>query len=189
MIQSRGFTGAWRRGDFAKLQPVGSFGAWLRSGALHQLYNQRKHASAGKRWLEAPQAAELCRDLEECQPPAADRLLDQRRTALLIEKAWVRLRAAYQSLGRELLFDHLRRTLSRDERVTDESTDGALCQKLGISANHLAVLRHKLKTKEFPAALLAELHQRRSQEQRSGQLRPGAMLTIHEELRALLDDL
>jgi DNA-directed RNA polymerase specialized sigma24 family protein len=182
------FVEALHNGRFAKLQPVGSFGAWLRSGALHQLFNERKRARATKRRLEAPQAAELRSEWEERRAPASDRLLDQRRTALLVDKAWARLRTEYQSRGRELLFDHLRRTLVRDPATT-EGTESAVCQQLGMSGNHLAVCRHRLKNEEFPAALLAELNEKRSQEQSAGRLRCPAPMTVREELRALLDDL
>jgi len=182
------FLEALHNDRFAKLAPVGSFGAWLRSGALHQLYNERKQAKAGKRRLGAPQAAELSSQWEERQAPTSDRLLDQRRAALLIDKAWARLRAEYQSRGRELLFDHLRRTLMRDPAGTDD-TESALCQQLGMSGNHLAVCRHRLKNEEFPAALLAELNEKRSREQSAGRLRSSALMTVREELRALLDDL
>jgi DNA-directed RNA polymerase specialized sigma24 family protein len=182
------FVEALRNGSFATLQPVGSFGAWLRSGALHQLYNERKQAKANKRRLGAPQAAELCRQLEERQAPASDRLLDQRRAALLVDRAWARLRAEYQSRGRDLLFDHLRRTLVRDPTGTD-GAESRLCQQLGMSANHLAVCRHRLKNEEFPAALLAELNAKRAQEQSAGSLRASGLMTVREELRALLDDL
>ena len=181
------FVEVLRKGRFAKLLP-GSFGAWLRSGALHQLYNERKQARANKRRLEAPQAAELCREWEERQAPASDRLLDQRRAALLFDKAWARLRAEYQSQGRELLYDHLRRTLERDHAGTD-ATESALCQQLGMSGNHLAVRRNLLKKAEFPAALLAELHKRRAEEQKAGSLRASARMTVREEMRALLDAL
>ena len=177
------------RGDLAKLEPESSFGAWLRSGALHRLYNERKQANARKRRLGAPEAAELCSEWEERQAPASDRILDQRRATLLIDKAWARLRAEYEGLGRELLFDHLKRTLARSDRVESEATDAALCQQLGISANYLAVRRHRLKTEEFPAALLAELNARRSDEQRNGSRRTGAGMTVRDELRALLDAL
>ena len=183
------FTDVLDRGDLATLRPDSSFRAWLRAGAEHQLFNERKRANARKRRLEPAQAAELRSEWEERQVPASDHLLDQRRTALLIDRAWARLRTAYQSLGRELLFDHLKRTLSRDERVDGEATDAVLCQQLGISANYLAVRRHHLKAEEFPAALLAELNARRAQEQKTGQQRTRAVMTVREELRALLDDL
>jgi hypothetical protein len=58
-----------------------------------------------------------------------------------------------------------------------------------MSANHLAVRRNRLKNEEFPAALLAELHKKRAEEQKAGGLRASARMPVREELRALLDAL
>ena len=181
------FTRAWHRGYFAKFEPVGSFGAWLRCGVLSHLYGQRKQARTCKRRLEDPQAEEIRRQWEDGQAPAPDLIVDRERKARLMRKAWTRLRAKYQRRGRELRFEYLSRALLR-EGGDGETKHAVLWEQLGISANHLAQLRHRLFAEELPAELKRLVSEERRSRQEAGALSPRPLLTVDEEVRALLDD-
>ena len=168
--------------SLAQVDPSRSFGAWLRSCALHQLFNERDRARALKAHLDEEKATELRAQLEAERAPTGERTLDQRRAKLLVDKAWARLRPAYANVGEEVLFEHLRRTLLLE---ATETTDAELCRKLGRSAAYVAVARHRLRNQEFPAAIMAELKDARSGGSR-GRVNANA-LTLQEDLRLLLD--
>jgi DNA-directed RNA polymerase specialized sigma24 family protein len=178
------FEGLLKRGDFSKIEPQASFGAWLRAGALHHLFNERRKEKTQTRSCDERKTAELLIQAEEHRSATSERLLDQRRALLLIDRAWERLRVEYNRLGSEVLFDHLKRSLSREQTLL---TDALLGERLGYSESYVAVARLRLKTQEFPAALLAEL----KQDRKPSPTRPGLVQTtsLREELRALLDAL
>jgi DNA-directed RNA polymerase specialized sigma24 family protein len=176
------FEGLLKRGDFSKIEPESSLRAWLRVGALHQLFNERRKEKTQTRWCDERKTAEMQILAEERRSASCERLLDQRRALRLIDRAWTRLRVEYSRVGSEVLFEHLKRSLSREKT---ELTDAALCQRLGYSDSYVAVARLRLKDQEFPAALLAELKADRKPDPERP--RPTKATSIREELRALLD--
>ncbi len=180
------FEGVLRRNNFSQVDPERSFGSWLRSGALHHLYNERDRERTGKRLLDEGKAKELCAELEAARTTLNERTLDQLRAKQLVEKAWARLRAEYVRLGSQTLFEHLRKTLLLE---ATETTDAELCHQLGHSSSYVAVARHRLRNQDFPAAVMAELKVARSRTAQARGHASAATPTLHEELRALLDAL
>jgi DNA-directed RNA polymerase specialized sigma24 family protein len=181
------FEGLLRRRDFSNLDPQGSFGAWLRTGAMRHLFNERDRESTGKRLLDDPKQAELRSQMEERQHATPERLLDRRCALMLIERAWTRLRVEYQRQDGEQLFEHLKSTLCQE---STELSDAVLCQQLGHSVSYVGVARHRLRTREFPAALRAEFQEHRARERTPSDVCPAvAPASVDEEIRALLDAL
>jgi DNA-directed RNA polymerase specialized sigma24 family protein len=180
------FEGVIRRNNFAQVDPERGLGAWLRRGALHHLYNERARELAAKRLLDDRKASEVRAELEARRATTAERALDQQRAKLLVDKAWARLRAEYVRLGSEELFEHLKKTLLLEAGAT---TDAELCHRLGQSSAYVAVARHRLRNRDFPAAIMAELKDTRSSATQAGAPSALAPRTLRTELRALLDAL
>lgn len=181
------FEGMVRRREFRNLDPRASLGAWLRTGAIHHFYNELDKEKAQKRSLSAQATSELQAQLQDHGGASPERLLDRRRALLLIERAWGRLRIEYQRQGSERLFDHLQSTLLRE---ADDIGDTLFGQSLGYSRSYVAVARHSLRTREFPAALHSEFREQRARENASGGTAPlRASVPVAEEMRALLDAL
>jgi DNA-directed RNA polymerase specialized sigma24 family protein len=176
------FEGILKYKSLCQVDPSRSFGAWLRTCALHHLYNERDRERTQKASLDEEKAVELRAQLEARRAPTGERTLDQRRAKLLVDRAWARLRLEYTKVGDEILFEHLRKTLLLE---ATETTDAELCRKLGRSSSYVAVARHRLRNEEFPAAILAELREARGCGTRA---RPNLNLaTPQEDLRLLLD--
>ena len=180
------FEGVVKRADFRNLDPRASFGAWLRTGAIHHFYNVLDKENAQKRRLGPQATCELQAQLHDHGGASPERLLDRRRALRLIECAWERLRIEYQRQGSERLFDHLKSTLLRE---SDELSDAQLGQALGFSKSYVAGARHRLRTSELPAALIAVFREHRAREAAAGANPPLASVPIAEEMRALLDAL
>ena len=181
------FEGVVRRKDFRKLDPQGSLGAWLRLGAMRHLYNERAREAAQKRLLDARAQSELRAQLEQRGEPSPERLLDREQALRLIDRAWARLRCEYERLGNAALFDHLKGGSASE---SEPLSDAQLCKRLRVSKSYIGVARHQLKTREFPAALLAEYREQRARERASTSISQAATPTsVAEELRALLDAL
>lgn len=178
--------GVIRRKNFAQVDPERGLGAWLRRGALHHLYNERARELAAKRLLDESKANEVRAELEARRATTAERALDQQRAKLLVDKAWAKLRAEYVRLGSEQLFEHLRKTLLHE---ATETTDAELCRRLGHSSAYVAVARHRLRNRDFPAAIMAELKDTRSRATQVGAPSASAPPTLRAEIRALLDAL
>jgi hypothetical protein len=89
-------------------------------------------------------------------------------------------------LGSEELFEHLRKTLLLE---ATETTDAELCRRLGHSCAYVAVARHRLRNRDFPAAIMAELKDTRARAAEPGGPSALAPHTLRAELRALLDAL
>ena len=176
------FEGVLKRDDFADLDPHGSVGAWLRAGAMHHLYNERKRERRQKRLQTEAKAAELRAQLEERRGMTQERLLDRQRTLQLMERAWTRLRVQYAKTGRELLFEHLKSSISREETAL---SDAELCVQLGYSDSYVGVVRRRLRIEEFPAMLLAELDEQHPTPPGSARKAKSG----RAELQALLDAL
>jgi DNA-directed RNA polymerase specialized sigma24 family protein len=174
------------RKNFAQVDPERGLGAWLRRGALHHLYNERARELTAKRLLDERKASEVRAELEARRATSAERALDQQRAKLLVDKAWAKLRAQYVRLGSEELFEHLRKTLLLE---ATETTDAELCRRLGHSSAYVAVARHRLRNRDFPAAIMAELKGTRSHATQVGAPSTLAPRTLRAELRALLDAL
>jgi DNA-directed RNA polymerase specialized sigma24 family protein len=181
------FEGMVKRGEFRQLDAGASLGAWLRTGAIHHFYNELDKEKAQKRLLNSQATSELQAQLRDHGGASPERLLDRRRALLLIDRAWQRLRTEYQRQGCERLFDHLKSTLLRE---ADDVSDAMLGQSLGYSKSYVAVARHRLRTSELPAALLAEFREHRAREKVSSATTPSrAPAPVAEEMRALLDAL
>jgi DNA-directed RNA polymerase specialized sigma24 family protein len=181
------FEGIVKRAEFRNLDPRVSFGAWLRTGAIHHFYNELDKDKAQKRRLGPQATYELQAQLHDHGGASPERLLDRRRALRLIECAWERLRTEYERQGNERLFDHLKRTLLREG---DEVSDALLAESLGYSKSYVGVARHRLRTSELPAALITEFREHRARENASlGPSPSRAPLPIAEEMRALLDAL
>jgi len=181
------FEGVVKRAEFRNLDPRASFGAWLRTGAIHHFYNELDKERAQKRRLGPQATRELQAQLHDHGGASPERLLDRRRALRLIECAWARIRIEYQRQGSERLFEHLKGTLLRE---ADEVSDALLGQSLGYSKSYVAVARHRLRTSELPAALIAEFREHRARESAStGHTPSRSSVPVAEEMRALLDAL
>jgi len=176
------FEGVVRRNNLAQVDPTRSFRAWLRSGALHFLYNERDREHTLKRQLNEDTASELRAELEAERVPSAERLLDGQRAKELVDKAWARLRPEYERIGQQVLFDHLKKTLLLE---ATETTDAELCRALGQCTSYVAVARHRLRNEELPAAIMAELKVVCARPRAAGT----PTRTLREELQSLLDAL
>jgi DNA-directed RNA polymerase specialized sigma24 family protein len=180
------FEGVLRRNDFAQVDPSRSFRAWLRSGALNHLYNERDRERTIKRQLDERKASELRAELEAARTTTDERTLDQQRAKKLVARAWARLRTEYTRMGNAALFEHLRKTLLLE---ATETTDTELCRRLGHSDSYVAVARHRLRNQDFPAAIMAELKATRARAVPPDGSPTTPTRTVQEELRALLDAL
>jgi DNA-directed RNA polymerase specialized sigma24 family protein len=180
------FEGVIRRKNFAQVDPERGLGAWLRRGALNHLYNERARELAAKRLLDERKATEVRAELEARRATTAERAIDQQRAKVLVDKAWARLRAEYVRLGSDELFEHLRKTLLLE---ATETTDAELCRRLGHSSAYVAVARLRLRKRDFPAAIMAELKDTRSRAAEVGASSTVAPRVLRAELRALLDAL
>jgi DNA-directed RNA polymerase specialized sigma24 family protein len=178
------------RKSFAQVDPERGLGVWLRRGAFNYLCNERTRELTAKRLLDERKANEVRAELEARRATTAERALDQQRAKLrakqLVDKAWAKLRVQYARSGNEDLFEHLRKTLLLE---ATETTDAELCLRLGHSSTYVAVARHRLRNRDFPAAIMAELKDARSRTAQGGAPSPLTPRTLRDEIRALLDAL
>lgn len=148
------FTHLFRR-DLRRYDPNRSFRAWFRTVVHREICNffksERRVARREIHGLDLEHPGTSVESTQTATPP--DRARDQRKALELLERAWDRLRRERYA-DKPTLFEHLKQSLSAEPTAR---TDAELCTELGQCSSYVGVARQRVKDRELPKALVAEL--------------------------------